>query len=206
MGRCQPFGVEILSLSVGPFDNNAYLLVDDDDAVLVDSAQDAPALKAWIGDREVSAIITTHRHPDHIAALPDLAATTDAWLAAGSPDVAAISDATGLELEGLWDGDLVGVGNESVEVIGLVGHTPGGIALAYRPEDGPATIITGDSLFPGGVGKTTSPETFAALLGDVQSKLFDRFGDDTVILPGHGAPTTLGTERPHLEEWRARGW
>nr|NLI51035.1 MBL fold metallo-hydrolase [Propionibacterium sp.] len=192
--------------SVGPYDNNAYLLADGDDLVLVDAAQDAAALLDWIGGRRVSTIVTTHRHPDHIAALPEVARATGARLVTGRPDAAAIAAATGLDLEGLWDGDTVRVGAASLAVIGLVGHTPGGIALAHTPDDGPATVITGDSLFPGGVGKTRTPEEFASLLGDVTAKLFDRFGDDTVVLPGHGRPTTLGAERPHLAAWRARGW
>ena len=64
----------------------------------------------------------------------------------------------------------------------------------------------GDSLFPGGVGRTNNPEDFDSLYHDVTTKLFDRFGDDTVVRPGHGAGTTLGAERPHLAEWRERGW
>ena len=198
--------MQITSRSVGPFDNNAYLLADGDDLVLVDAAQDAGVLIDWIAGRRVSTIVTTHRHPDHIAALPAVAAATGARLVTSVPDAAAISSATGLTQEGLWDGDVVRVGDAALEVIGLVGHTPGGIALVHVPDAGPATIITGDCLFPGGVGKTYSPDEFATLLGDVSQKLFDRFGDDTVILPGHGLPTTLGAERPHLAEWAARGW
>lgn len=198
--------MRISSRSVGPFDNNAYLLADGDDLVLVDAAQDAPALLEWIGGRRVSAIVTTHRHPDHIASLPAVAAATGARLLAGRPDAAAIGDATGHRPEGLWDGDTLRVGSAELEVIGLVGHTPGGIALAHRPEHGPAVVITGDSLFPGGPGKVIRPEDFKSLMTDLVTKVFDRFPDDTVILPGHGLPTTLGAERPHLPEWWARGW
>ncbi len=198
--------MEIASASFGPFDNNSYLLADAGDLVLVDAAQDAPALLDWIAGRRVSTIVTTHRHPDHIAALPAVARATGARLVTSVPDADAIAAATGLSLEGLWDGDSVRVGATEWEVIGLVGHTPGGIALAYSPPDGPATVISGDSLFPGGVGKTGTPEQFASLLSDVTTKLFDRFADDTAVLPGHGLPTTLGAERPHLDEWHARGW
>lgn len=198
--------MQITARSVGPYDNNAYLLADGDDLVLVDAAQDAPALLAWIAGRRVSTIVTTHGHPDHIAALPEVARVTGARLVTSTPDADAIAAATGLALEGLWDGDTLRVGQAEWQVIGLVGHTPGGIALAHSPADGPATIITGDCLFPGGVGKTHTPQQFDSLLGDVTAKIFDRFGDDTVVLPGHGLPTTLGAERPHLAEWSARGW
>jgi len=198
--------MQISARFVGPHDNNAYLLADGDDLVLVDAAQDAAALLAWIGGRRLSTIVTTHRHPDHIAALPEVARATGAALVTGEPDADAIAAATGLDLTGLWDGDTVRVGATTLAVLGLVGHTPGGIALAHVPAHGPVTVITGDSLFPGGVGKTHTPEQFDSLLGAVTAKLFDRFADDTVILPGHGRPTTLGAERPHLAEWRARGW
>ena len=67
-------------------------------------------------------------------------------------------------------------------------------------------MFTGDSLFPGGVGKTNSPEDFTSLLTDVTERLFDPLPDATWVYPGHGNDTTLGTERPHLGEWRERGW
>ncbi len=198
--------MRITRLAVGPSDNNVYLLADGDDLVIVDAANDAPAILEAVDGRRVSTIVTTHRHPDHIAALPAVARATRARLVTGRPDADAIASATGLTLESLWDGDTVTVGATTLGVIGLVGHTPGAIALAHTPADGPAVLIVGDSLFPGGVGMTRSPEDFASLLGDVTTKLFGRFADDTVVLPGHGASTTLGAERPHLAEWRARGW
>lgn len=194
------------SIVVGPLENNAYLL--DDGAghhVLVDAADEADRLLRWIADRPVETIITTHRHADHIGALAELAAATGARLLAGSPDAAAIGRSTGVEPVGVWDGDTIDVGAERLEVIGLVGHTPGSIALVV-PTAPALTLLTGDSLFPGGVGRTTSPEDFDHLLTDVTTKLFARFGDEVRVLPGHGAPTTLGAERPQLDQWRARGW
>lgn len=98
------------------------------------------------------------------------------------------------------------MGGVGLEVIGLVGHTPGSIALVHAPASGPVQLFTGDSLFPGGVGRTWAASDFDTLLGDVTRLLFDRFDDDTVVWPGHGLPTTLGAERPQLAEWRARGW
>jgi glyoxylase-like metal-dependent hydrolase (beta-lactamase superfamily II) len=104
------------------------------------------------------------------------------------------------------DGDLVAVGDLKLGVIGLRGHTPGSIALALSAADG-VLLFTGDSLFPGGLGKTDGDrERFDRLFGDVTRRIFDRFDDDARVLPGHGAPTTLGAERPHLDEWRGRGW
>jgi glyoxylase-like metal-dependent hydrolase (beta-lactamase superfamily II) len=104
------------------------------------------------------------------------------------------------------DGDTVHVGECPLEVIELVGHTPGSIALLYDDPDGNPHLWTGDSLFPGGVGRTGSPADFAQLLGDVRAKLFDRLPDETWVYPGHGRDTTIGAERPHLRDWADRGW
>lgn len=200
--------VSCTKLSVGPMDNNAYLLdAGTGAAVLIDAANDEQRLLNLVGEAGLQVIVTTHRHGDHIQALADVAAATGAALLAGRPDAAAIEAGAGVSgIRGVWDGDQVPLGTESLEVIGLVGHTPGSITLAYRPADGPAHLFTGDSLFPGGPGKTRRREDFESLMNDLETKIFDRFGDDTVVHPGHGDDTTLGAERPHLGEWRARGW
>jgi glyoxylase-like metal-dependent hydrolase (beta-lactamase superfamily II) len=92
-------------------------------------------------------------------------------------------------------------------VVHLRGHTPGSIALLLRSADGGVHAFTGDSLFPGGVGNTRGDAAdFASLLTDVTERLFDRLPDTTWVYPGHGWDTTLGTERPHLAQWRERGW
>jgi glyoxylase-like metal-dependent hydrolase (beta-lactamase superfamily II) len=199
--------VTLTKVSVGPMDNNAYLLAGSASSVLIDAANDAERLLGLVGQAPVETIVTTHRHGDHIQALEDLAGATGARLVAGRPDAAAIAADAGVAgVDEVWDGDSVPLGDESLEVVGLVGHTPGSIALVYRPSDGPTHLFTGDSLFPGGVGRTRSPEDFQSLVSDVESKIFLAFGDDTVVHPGHGDDTTLGKERPHLEEWRQRGW
>ena len=198
--------MQVIKRSVGPMDNNAYLLTDGQVSLLIDAANDAAALLELVGDTRLQTIVTTHRHADHIQALVPRVSASGARLVAGAPDVAAIASATGLSLEGLWDGDTVTVAGETLDVIGLAGHTPGSIALVLRPAEGPVQLFTGDSLFPGGVGRTTSPRDFASLYADVEAKLFGRFGDDAVVRPGHGADTTLGAERPHLAEWLQRGW
>jgi glyoxylase-like metal-dependent hydrolase (beta-lactamase superfamily II) len=103
-------------------------------------------------------------------------------------------------------GDTLPVGDCVLEVVHLRGHTPGSLALLYRDPDGHGHLFTGDSLFPGGVGRTTSPENFTSLINDVSSRIFDKLPDDTWFYPGHGDDSTLGEQRPHLGEWRARGW
>jgi glyoxylase-like metal-dependent hydrolase (beta-lactamase superfamily II) len=103
-------------------------------------------------------------------------------------------------------GDTVKVGDCTLDVIHLRGHTPGSIALLYRDPGGHAHLFTGDSLFPGGVGRTTNPKAFTSLIDDLESRVFGELPDDTWFYPGHGDDSTLGEQRPHLAEWRERGW
>jgi glyoxylase-like metal-dependent hydrolase (beta-lactamase superfamily II) len=106
-------------------------------------------------------------------------------------------------------GEVLTFGDCAVSLIHLRGHTPGSLAVLYDAGGrlaGAPHVFTGDSLFPGGVGKTNSPEDFTSLVNDVTERLFDPLPDATWVYPGHGNDTTLGTERPHLGEWRARGW
>ncbi|MGO4956400.1 MBL fold metallo-hydrolase [Luteococcus sp. Sow4_B9] len=199
--------LELRTTVVGEMGNNAYLLVDaSGEALLIDAANDADALTDLVGDARVTTILTTHRHPDHIQALAQMAERTGARQVCGSPDAAAIEQATGVHCEGLWTGDEVQLGQHHFAIVGLVGHTPGSITVVVHPAGGPVQLFTGDSLFPGGVGKTGTPEDFTSLLDGVTTQLFEVFGDEAVVWPGHGEPTTLGAERPQLDEWRARGW
>ncbi|MEU8375936.1 MBL fold metallo-hydrolase [Micromonospora sp. NPDC048894] len=195
----------VSKLSVGPMDNNAYLLRcrDTGAQVLIDAANEAPRLLDLIGDAGLTSVVTTHRHMDHWVALEEVVATT------GAQALVHADDAEGLPIaaQALTDGDTVTVGEQTLEVIHVKGHTPGSIALLYRDPAGTPHLFTGDSLFPGGVGNTDrDPQRFGQLIDDVEHKLFDRLPDDTWFYPGHGADSTLGAERASLPQWRARGW
>ncbi|MEV0077452.1 MBL fold metallo-hydrolase [Nocardia neocaledoniensis] len=201
-------GARIVKMSVGPMDNNTYLVqhTATGAAVLIDAANDAARILDLVGQEvpgRVELLITTHRHPDHWQALTEVSTTLDLETAAHPLDAGSLPVPPDRLLA---DGDTVQLGDLSLAVIHLRGHTPGSIALALVDEGNRTHLFTGDSLFPGGVGKTHSPADFDTLLGDVTTKLFDRYPDDTVVYPGHGDDTTLGTERPHLAEWRERGW
>jgi glyoxylase-like metal-dependent hydrolase (beta-lactamase superfamily II) len=201
--------VTIAKRSVGQMDNNAYLLTDTSTGrqLLVDAAQDGPTLLSWVDPAVLDVIVTTHRHHDHVGALADLAEATSARLASGRADADAIEEATGVTIaDRLADGDRLRFGDSTLTAITLVGHTPGSVTLVFTDVEDQSHLFTGDSLFPGGIGRTAGPPEFASLLGDVTSKLFDVFPDDTWVYPGHGDDTTLGAERPHLREWRERGW
>lgn len=196
----------ITKVAVGQMDNNAYLLRcrHTDEQVLIDAADEPDTLLGVIGDGGLRRVITTHQHYDHWQALPEVVDATGAATVAGEAD----ADQLPVDVaERVVDGDRVPVGRSELEVVHLVGHTPGSIALLYDDPEGTPHVFTGDSLFPGGVGNTHgSAADFASLLHDVTAKLFDRLPDETWIYPGHGDDTTLGAERPHLPEWQARGW
>jgi glyoxylase-like metal-dependent hydrolase (beta-lactamase superfamily II) len=198
-------------------DNNVYLMTVKATGaqVLVDAADDPIAIGRLLAaaakdtvQPHVDVIVTTHSHWDHIRALKALVADTKAQTVAGSADAAEIRRATGVVISRpVDDGDTTDVDGLSLGVIGLRGHTPGSITLVLRSPGQPVHLFTGDSLFPGGVGNThQDPGRFTQLWTDVTERVFAHFADDTVVHPGHGRPTTLGVERPHLEEWRARGW
>ncbi|WP_406272282.1 MBL fold metallo-hydrolase [Nocardia sp. NBC_00881] len=201
-------GARIVKMSVGGMDNNCYLVqcANTGAAVLIDAANEAERIAALVEQEtpgRVQLIVTTHQHRDHWSALKETTAATAA------PTAAHALDAEPLPVRPdriLADGDTITIGDLVFEVIHLRGHTPGSVALALTDGAGRTHLFTGDSLFPGGLGRTTAPEDFNSLFGDVTTKLFDRYSDDTVVYPGHGDDTTLGTERPNLGDWRARGW
>lgn len=196
----------VTKASVGHMDNNVYVLRcrDTGEELVVDAAAEPDRILALCGEGPLVRVVTTHRHADHWQALADVVSRTGAVTVAHPDDAPAIPVPT-IELVG--DGDAVRVGACELEVVHLVGHTPGGIALLYDDPTGSPHVWTGDSLFPGGLGSTHgSKEDFDRLFADVSAKLFDRLPDETWVYPGHGNDTTLGAERPHLSEWRARGW
>jgi glyoxylase-like metal-dependent hydrolase (beta-lactamase superfamily II) len=202
-------GVGIIKMSVGPMDNNAYLVTcaETGESLLIDAANDPDLLVDLVREQapKLGLIVTTHQHFDHWQALEAVAEAT------GTPTAVHQLDADPLPVSPdrlLAGGDVIVIGDLTFDVIHLRGHTPGSVALALRPhgERTAVQIFTGDCLFPGGVGKTWEPGAFEQLLADVSGRVFDAYGDDTVVYPGHGDDTTLGEERPRLAEWRERGW
>jgi glyoxylase-like metal-dependent hydrolase (beta-lactamase superfamily II) len=196
----------VTKVAVGPLDNNAYVLRcrATGEQVLIDAAAEPDTLLEVIGGDGLTAVVTTHRHGDHWQALSAVVEATGARTYAGREDAAGIPVPTDVAVD---DGDTIPVGRVTLTARHLVGHTPGSIALVYDDPHGHPHVFTGDCLFPGGVGNThDDPAAFASLLDGVSAKLFDVLPDETWVYPGHGKDTTLGAERPHVPEWRARGW
>ena len=182
-------------------DNNAYLVTCSatGETLLIDAANDADVLIDLVRNQapKVSLIVTSHQHFDHWQALEALAQAT------GAPTAAHQIDADPLPVKPdrlLAGGDTVQIGELTFDIIHLRGHTPGSVALAL---DGPATggvtqLFTGDCLFPGGRRQDLEARRLHPLFEDVTSRVFDVYGDSTVVYPGHGDDTTLGAERPSL--------
>lgn len=203
--------LSITKLAVDPeMSNNCYVLRcrATGQQLLIDAAAEADRLLELVGDGGLTAVVTTHQHWDHHRALAAVVATTGARVLVGTPDAAAVTEQTGVAVDQqLHDGDLVRLGRVALDVVAVAGHTPGSVCLRYDDPDGHPHLFTGDSLFPGGVGATFGDaDAFDQLIDEVDQKLFRRLPDDTSFYPGHGDDGRLGDERPHLEEWRTRGW
>lgn len=193
-------GIEIHEVVVGPVDNNVFILrcTETGDAVLLDAANEHDLLLELCKKLGVRRVLETHGHWDHIQAVPAL---RDAGYSVG----VAAADAAMLPSydEVLEDDAVIEVGRLKLHTIATPGHTPGSMSFLI---DGHPVLFSGDTLFPGGPGNTTfEGGDFPTIIESVDRRLFT-LPADTLVLPGHGKPTTIGTERPHLQEWIDRGW
>jgi glyoxylase-like metal-dependent hydrolase (beta-lactamase superfamily II) len=190
----------ITKLSVGPWDNNAYVLVcaQSGEAAIIDAANEAERILEASSPFDVKRVLTTHGHSDHIMALE---AVVDAlgvpWhLHADDIEIAGMKPD-----ELLIHGQEIAIGQLNVHVIHTPGHTPGSVSFVVEP-----VLFTGDTLFPGGPGATRwDYSSFGQIMDSIETELM-RHPDPTVVHPGHGASTSIGAERPQVETWRARGW
>lgn len=193
-------GFEVHAVVVGPMDNNVFVVrcTETGDAVLIDAANEHERLLELCKALGVRRVIETHGHWDHIQAVP---AVRDAGYDVGI--TAADSGMLDAYDDLLVDGEVVEVGRLRLRLVATPGHTPGSICFAL--EDTPI-LFSGDTLFPGGPGNTTfEGGDFDAIVDSLDRRLFTRPAD-TLVLPGHGSWTTIGAERPHLQEWVDRGW
>ncbi len=195
----------VTKFAVSEMANNVYVLRcrHTDEQLLIDAADDAAAILAVVGEAGLTRVVTTHQHWDHHRALPEVVEATHAETLAGEADAADLPVTVD---RAVVDGDRISVGRSELEVIHLAGHTPGSIALLYDDPHGTPHLFTGDSLFPGGPGRTTTGNDFDALMADLQAKVFDRLPDETWFYPGHGGDSTLGAQRNSIPAWLERRW
>ena len=182
-------------------DNNVWLYGDEDEVVVIDAAHDVQKIAAAVGARPVKAIICTHAHNDHVNAALELAKELDAPVLLHPADRMLWDAVHEQAPDGdLSDGELIAVAGSTLRVVHTPGHSPGGVCLV-----GDGLVFSGDTLFQGGPGATgRSYSDFPTILDSIREKLLD-LPPDTVVHPGHGDDTTIGTEAPSYDEWVARG-
>ncbi len=194
--------MEIHRVVVGPFENNVFVLrcKDTGDAVLIDAANEHEQLLEMCTRLGVRRVLETHGHWDHIQAVP---AMREAGYEVGvtSLDAPMLKD-VGYDVF-IDDAEVIEVGRLRLRAIHNPGHTVGSVSFQV---EGAPILFTGDTLFPGGPGATGyEGGNFEAIIHSIDTKLFT-LPADTIVLPGHGVDTTIGRERPHLQEWVTRGW
>jgi glyoxylase-like metal-dependent hydrolase (beta-lactamase superfamily II) len=192
--------VRIDKLIVGPFENNVFVVRSkhSGDAVLLDAANEHELLLDVARATGVRRVLTTHGHWDHIQAVT---AVRDAGIEVGI----AAADAEMLPSYDfvIPDDEVYEVGDLRLRSVHTPGHTLGSTSFLL---EGKPIVFTGDTLFPGGPGNTSTPgASFEQVIESIDRRLFT-LPPDVLVLPGHGLDTTVGTERPHLDEWVDRGW
>ncbi len=193
--------LEVHRVVVGPIDNNVHVVrcKQSGEALLVDAANEHELLLELCSRLGVRKVVETHGHWDHVQAV---AQVRDAGyeVAVAAAD-AAMLPSYDMVIE---DDEVIEVGRLRVRAIATPGHTPGSVCFHV---EGTPLLFSGDTLFPGGPGATRIPGgDFASIIRSIDERIFSRFEPDTIVLPGHGLDTTVGTELPHLQEWVDRGW
>ncbi len=192
--------VAIHKVVVGPIDNNVFVVrcKQSGEALLIDAANEHEQLLELCRSLGVRQVVETHGHWDHIQAVPALRQ-------AGYEVAVTAADAGMLPSYDLLleDDSELRVGHLRLVTLLTPGHTPG--SICFRIEGSPV-LFSGDTLFPGGPGNTaTELGDFETIISSIESRLLP-LPAETIVMPGHGADTTIGAERPHLEEWVERGW
>jgi len=192
---------EVHRFVVGPIENNVYVIRcrRTGESTLLDAANEHDRLLRIATRLGVTSVLETHGHWDHIGAVEQVRdAGIDVWVR--EEDAGMLPSYDHL----LEDDTVHTVGDLRLRTVHTLGHTPGSISSSL--ENTPM-LFTGDTLFPGGPGNTTfEGGDFATIITSIEERLFRVFDQDTTIWPGHGAPSTIGAERPHLDEWVQRGW
>ncbi len=185
---------------MGPFDNNAYVVActRTGSAVIVDAAAEADRILAACDGLDVQEVLTTHGHFDHLQALDEVTGALGVGWRMHPADVGIAERRPDAPLFG--DEEIV-VGEVALHTLHTPGHTPGSVSIVVEP-----AVFTGDTLFPGGPGATRWDYSDFGRIMDSVEGMMETLPDPTIVYPGHGAETTIGEERPHVPEWRARGW
>jgi glyoxylase-like metal-dependent hydrolase (beta-lactamase superfamily II) len=189
----------VRKVCVGSWENNAYVVAcrSTGSAVIIDAAAEGDRVVAAVDDLAPLAVLTTHGHFDHVGAAREVADRLGVPFCLNDADAATF----GLTPDGPLSSGPIAVGELTLTAVETPGHSQGSVCFTIGD-----LLFSGDTLFPGGPGATAGPGAdFAQIMASLEDHIFT-LADDTLVLPGHGLDTTIGTERPHLPEWRARGW
>lgn len=185
-------------IEVGSMGNNTYILEcpETHESLIVDGCFEADKILEAASHTEVVGIVQTHGHKDHVQVLADIKAKLDVVVHAHPAESYPVAIDRRLS-----DGDTIAFGKREAKALHTPGHTAGGVCLLVGKH-----LVSGDTLFPGGPGNTWgNADAFAQIIDSIRTKLFV-LPDETIVYPGHGKDTTIGAERPQLEEWIQRGW
>ena len=189
--------ITIHKLECGPYGNNAYLVVcpKTNESILIDTPAEPDELIKLAKTTDVKAILITHNHMDHLLGFDDVTAAIQAPVGIGTHDADALSRPADILLN---DGDVVSAGSVSLTAVFTPGHTPG--STCYHTE---GHLFSGDTLFPGGPGKSGSPEKLKQLIESITTKLFT-LGDDMNVFPGHGGDGNLQSSKEEYADFASR--
>lgn len=192
--------IELRVMSVGEYQTNCYLLVETTlgEGILVDPGDEAQKILNWIGNTNVTRLLLTHGHSDHVGALHAVKQSLGVKAGIHPADAEAFSIQTDYELS---PGDIFKLGDAHIDVVYVPGHTPGSVALKLIEADGFHHALSGDAIFPGGPGHTQTPEALATALESLARTIFT-WSDSVRLHPGHGESTTVGAERAAFETFR----
>ena len=189
--------VRINKINMGPYDNNGYIVIcpETNEGIIIDTPAEPEKLLNEIGDVKIGHILITHNHQDHLLGFDEITSGVGVPVGIGTNAASALPRPPEINLK---DGDVIKFGNREMQVLATPGHTDGAVCLLVGRH-----LFSGDTLFPGGPGKTRSPEAFQQIIGSITSKLLT-LSDDTAVYPGHGLDTTIGNARGEYQAFASR--
>ena len=185
--------VKITKINMGPYNNNGYIVIcpETNEGIIIDTPAEPEKLLGAIGDVQIKSILITHKHQDHLLGFDEITGTVQVPVGIGTDDADGLPRPPQIDLK---DGMVIKFGNQEMTVLDTPGHTEGATCFLIGKH-----LFSGDTLFPGGPGKTRSPEAFQQVVDSITKKLLV-LPDDTAVYPGHGDDTTIGKAR---EEYQA---
>ena len=189
--------LKITKINMGPYNNNGYIVVcpETNEGIIIDTPAEPEKLLSEIGNVEIKAILITHGHQDHLLGFDEIKSQVGALVGAGEDDAHLLPTPPSI---GLRDGATIKFGNRTIHALSTPGHTDGSTCFLVGKH-----LFSGDTLFPGGPGKSRSPEAFRQVLDSITNKLLS-LPDDTAVYPGHGDDTTIGQARQEYQDFASR--